>query len=58
MPGIRLIVQNAEGQYSTSAHALMYEGHMFIYDLGRNSSEWLPMRCVLLAHLSRTQIGQ
>ena len=46
MPGIRLIVQNVEGQYSTSMCALMYEGHMLIYDLGRNSSEWVPMRGV------------
>ena len=49
MPGIRLVVQNAEGQYSASAHTLMYEGHVLIYDLGRNSSEWMPMRGVSLS---------
>ena len=44
MPGIRLVVQNAEGRCGTPACVLMYEGHMLIYDPGRNLSEWVPMR--------------
>ena len=44
MPRIRLVVQNVEGYYDLSACALMYEGHMLIYDPGRNFLEWVPMR--------------
>ena len=47
MPRIRLVVQNAEGHYGTSTHApCCMKGHMLIYDLGRNFSEWVPMRGV------------
>ena len=46
MPGIRLIVQNAEGHYDSPTHTLMYQRHMLIYDPSRNFSEWVPMRGV------------
>ena len=39
MPGIKLVMQNDEGQYGESAHALMYEGHMLIYHLHKNISQ-------------------
>ena len=41
-------MQNTEGQFSTSTHALMYEGHMLIYDPHRNISEWVPMRGIFV----------
>ena len=44
MPGIKLTMQNKEGLYDNSAHALMYEGHMLIYDPQKNISQWVPMR--------------
>ena len=44
MPGIKLVMQNEEGQYHDSACALMYEGHMLIYHPHTNISQWVPMR--------------
>ena len=43
MPGIWLIVQDAKGQYSSSAHILLYEGQMLAYDPASNLTEWVPM---------------
>ena len=45
MPRIRLIVQNVEGHYGNSTHALLlYEGHMLVYDLAQKFSELVPLR--------------
>ena len=44
MPGIKLIMQNEEGQYGNTTCTLMYEGHMLIYYLQKDVSEWVPMR--------------
>ena len=49
MPGIKLVMQNAEGQYGVSMCTLMYEGHMLNYNPHRNTSKWVPMRGVSLS---------
>ena len=36
LPGIRLLVQDAEGHYGNSVHVLLYEGHMLAYDPATN----------------------
>ena len=44
MPGFKLMLQNEEGHYRNTAHALKFEGHMFIYDPQRDISQWVPVR--------------
>ena len=44
MPGIKLMMQNEEGQYGNAVCALMYEGHMLIYDPQKDILEWVLMR--------------
>ena len=46
MPGIWLIVQDAEGHYGNFACVLLYKGHMLTYDPATNFTEWIPMRGV------------
>ena len=38
------MLQNEEGHYGNAAHALKFEGHMFIYDPQRDISQWVPVR--------------
>ena len=47
MPGIWLVVQDAEGHYGNSVHVLLYKGHMLVYEPGNELSEWVPIRGVL-----------
>ena len=39
----------SQNKTDTSAHALMYEGHMLIYNPYRNLLEWVPMRGMSLS---------
>ena len=45
MPGFKLMMQNEEGHYRNTAHALKFEGHMLIYD-PQDISQWVPVRGV------------
>ena len=44
MLGIKLMMQNEEGQYGNAACTLKYEGYMLIYDLQKDVSQWVPVR--------------
>ena len=46
MPGIKLTMQNGEGQYGNAACTLKYEGHMLIYNPQKDISQWVPVRGV------------
>ena len=46
MLGFRVMLQNDDGQYSSTAHALKFEGSMFMYDPQRDIVLWVPMRGV------------
>ena len=48
MPRIKLMMQNEEGQYGNTAHTLKYRGHMLIYDLQKDVSQWVLLRGVPL----------
>ena len=38
------MMQNEEGQYGNAACTLRYEGHMLVYNLQKDVSEWVPIR--------------
>ena len=44
MPGFRLMLQNEDGCYASMAHALKFEGSMFIYDPKRDIAQWVPVQ--------------
>ena len=46
MPGFKLMMQNEEGHYGNTAHALKFECHMLIYDPQKDISQWVPVRGV------------
>ena len=43
IPGFPLMLQDDEGQYTNSAHALKFEGSMLIYDPQHNIAQWVPV---------------
>ena len=43
MPGFRLMLQNEDGHYRSSAHTLKFEGSMFIYDPQKDIAQWVPV---------------
>ena len=40
------MLQNEDGCYASAAHALKFEGSMFIYDPQRDIAQWVPLRGV------------
>ena len=44
MPGLKIMMQNEEGQYGNAAHTLMYKGYMLVYDPQKDVLEWVLMR--------------
>lgn len=42
----KIMLQNDEGLYGNSAHALKFEGHLLIYDPQKDTAQWVPMRGV------------
>ena len=43
MPGFKIMLQNEEGLYSNSTHALKFEGDILIYNPQKDSAQWVPM---------------
>ena len=46
MPGFPIMLQNDDGHYASMAHALKFEGSMFMYDSQRDIAQWLPVQRV------------
>ena len=44
MMGFQLMLQDDEGQYVNSGHALIFEGLMLVYDPQRDIAQWVPVR--------------
>ena len=44
MPGFKLMLQDDNGEYPYSGHALIFKGSMLVYDHQRDIAQWVPVR--------------
>ena len=44
MPSFKLMLQDDNGEYPYSGHALIFEGSMLVYDHQRDIERWVPVR--------------